>query len=250
LKDIVAAKNMNMRSIWAVGLVRDKLLNRVKDKNSSSTKAESSMDMGELMKQISSQTVVSLGIGADDYLAASLTGEFVDAVAEDFADIASILLKWHAECKIENSKPTDMRSQEDIDKPTDSLSVTPVASKVPGEGVDFIVPRAFRIVRADCTMDVPAPLKNRESRTMKDVMGMAQLDKSSGVFAFPPEDVALLQEGKKVLMVQIGDTGLQFSREMFSAMTVEEVLSLTDKNPVILSFTMKEAVGRQSFDLF
>jgi hypothetical protein len=99
-------------------------------------------------------------------------------------------------------------------------------------------------------MDVPAPLKNREDRTMKDVMSMAQLDKTSGVFALPPGDVASLQQGKKVLMIQIGKTDLQFSREIFSAMSVEEVISLTDENPITLTLSLKEAADQPSFDVF
>lgn len=99
-------------------------------------------------------------------------------------------------------------------------------------------------------MDIPAPLRNREERTMKDVMGMAQRDKSSGVFAFNPDDVASLKDGKQILMIQIGDKDLKFSREIFSEMSVQEVLGLTDENPMKLSLYMAEASKQPSFDLF
>ena len=85
---------------------------------------------------------------------------------------------------------------------------------------------------------------------MKEVMGLAQKEKSSGVFAFDPADVALLNEGKKVLMIKIGTTDLEFSRDIFSDMSVEEVLGLTDENPLELSLYMAEASEQQSFDLF
>jgi hypothetical protein len=249
LKDVVAAKNMKMRSIWAVGLVREKLFAQTDIQ-------EPTMDVGEFMKKVSSQAVVSLGIGADDYLASSLTGEFVDAVAENFSDIAKILLDWHGECNFEENQ-TSLAVTSESGMPTDksltkepSLPVLAVANKNEDSGVDFVVPRTFRIVREDCSIDVPAPLKNRGERTMKDVMSMAQLDKSSGVFAFTAEDVSSMQEGKKVLMVRIGNTDLELAREIFSTMSVEEVLCLTDENPVKLSLFMKAAVDQPSFDLF
>jgi hypothetical protein len=113
------------------------------------------------------------------------------------------------------------------------------------------VPRAFRLVRGDYTMDVPAPLKNRSNHTMKDVMSTAQLDKSSGVFAFSAEEAEALQAGTKTILIQIGGTDIQFSKVIFSAMSVEEVLSMTDENPVTLSFSMKKAVtGGQFIELF
>jgi ABC-type branched-subunit amino acid transport system ATPase component len=99
-------------------------------------------------------------------------------------------------------------------------------------------------------MDIPAPKLERETRTMKEVMTLAQLDKSSGVFSFPEEDVEALRKGKLVLMVKIGATDLQFSREIFVKMTVQEVLSLTDINPVTLTLYMKKAADSPSFDLF
>ena len=100
-------------------------------------------------------------------------------------------------------------------------------------------------------MDVPAPLKNRSSQTMKEVMSMVQLDKSSGVFAFSPEDAAALQAGKKTLMISIGGTDLQFAKDIFASMTVEEVLSFTNENPVALEFTLKESAAQgPTIDLF
>ena len=117
---------------------------------------------------------------------------------------------------------------------TVGLPVTPIANKNEQGEVDFIVSRAFRIVREDCSVDIPAPLRKRDERIMNEVMGMAQREKSSGVFAFDPADVVSLSQGKKVLMIAVGGAELEFSRETFSVMTVEEVLNLTDENPVEL----------------
>ena len=271
LKDIVAAKDMKMRTIFAVGLIKDKLLaNEPKS-------GDSDMDMAEFLKKVSSQTIVTLGIGADDYLANALHGEFVDEVANDFSEIGKILLQWHKEAadsaitigtsingkEEEPPKPppmatTDFQEQTilEIIEPSPStavtvgLPVTPIANKNEQGEVDFIVSRAFRIVREDCSVDIPAPLRKRDERIMNEVMGMAQREKSSGVFAFDPADVVSLSQGKKVLMIAVGGAELEFSRETFSVMTVEEVLNLTDENPVELSLSMTEASDQQSFDLF
>mmetsp|Transcript_926 Transcript_926/g.1962 ORF Transcript_926/g.1962 Transcript_926/m.1962 type:complete len:656 (+) Transcript_926:241-2208(+) len=273
LKDVVAAKDMKMRTIFAIELVKDKLLANV------TTSKDSELDMVGFLKQVSSQTVVTLGIGADDYLANSLHREFVDEVAEEFSDIGRILSKWQKEAdnaaatnggptpgngeKAESTQPLsettngedkeqdilemiEPSSKDDID----GLPVTPIVNKNQEGEVDFLIPRAFRIVREECSIDVPAPLRKREEYTMKDVMGMAQMDKSSGVFAFDPAEVASLNEGKKVLKVAIGDTDLEFSRDIFSRMTVEEVLSLTDENPLKLELYMANASEQPSFDLF
>ncbi|OEU20927.1 hypothetical protein FRACYDRAFT_179801, partial [Fragilariopsis cylindrus CCMP1102] len=101
LKDIVAAKEMKMRTIFAVGLVRDKLLDNTNTEKDDSNKKDAKMDMAEFLQkvssQVSSQNVLTLEIGASDYLAKSLHGEFVDAVAHEFFDISTILEDWHAE---------------------------------------------------------------------------------------------------------------------------------------------------------
>ncbi|KAG7370915.1 haloacid dehalogenase-like hydrolase [Nitzschia inconspicua] len=256
LKDIVAAKNMKMRTIWALELISDKALAKNGDSSSSSSPM---MTMEDFVKTVSSQTVVSLGIGADDYLASSLTGEFVDAVAESFSDIGRILSEWHTEghgimMSSDSGRPpeetTVVAKEDPIPKNlTTDPPFTALSNDKSDGGVDFVVPRAFRIVRDNCLMDVPAPLKDRSDRTMKDVMSMAQLDKSSGVFNFSAEDSTALQAGTKTLMIQIGD--LTFSKDIFSALTVEEVLLMTDENPVVLSFSLKEIPpGGQALDLF
>ena len=306
LKDIVAAKEMKMRTIFAVGLVRDKLLDNTNTEKDDSNKKDAKMDMAEFLQkvssQVSSQNVLTLEIGASDYLAKSLHGEFVDAVAHEFFDISTILEDWHAEAitsrerekiviepsptspvinvieppltspkttspVINDTKPSptspkpasansgveELKGILEVIEPSsdsDGLSVTPIAKKNEEGEVDFLLPRAFRIIREDCSMDIPAPLRNREERTMKDVMGMAQRDKSSGVFAFNPDDVASLKDGKQILMIQIGDKDLKFSREIFSEMSVQEVLGLTDENPMKLSLYMAEASKQPSFDLF
>ena len=277
LKDIVAAKNLGMRTIWSIGLVKEKLLKKVSGATSATSgqktattepsgdKSGTEMDILEFINKVSSQSVVTMGIGADDYLASSLTGEFVDAIADDFVDIGRILSDWN----IASEAPT-METGQDRETATatalsnNDLPVATVAknNRQRKDGIDqnsegdqtssldFIIPRAFRIVREDCEMNVPAPLRERDVRTMQDVLRMAQMDKSSGVFAFDPQDVAATKEGTKALMIRIGDTGLEFSREIFTSMTVDEVLSMSPENPLSLTMYMKDAVKADSFDLF
>eukprot|EP00537_Pseudo-nitzschia_pungens_P008163 CAMPEP_0172360844 /NCGR_PEP_ID=MMETSP1060-20121228/4788_1 /TAXON_ID=37318 /ORGANISM="Pseudo-nitzschia pungens, Strain cf. cingulata" /LENGTH=670 /DNA_ID=CAMNT_0013082933 /DNA_START=55 /DNA_END=2067 /DNA_ORIENTATION=- len=293
LKDMVAAKDLNLRTIFAVELVKDKLLASNDNPDDTSSKE---MDMKEFLQKVSSQTVITLGIGADDYLAKSLHREFVDAVADDFAAIGTILRDWHEEASpsearspregteaissnsdqpekaridpssiVEVIEPSETANSEDStvappqqqQQQPQPLSV--VANQKPNGELDFVVPRAFRIIREDRSMDVPAPLRNRDERTMKDVMGLAQTDTSSGVFAFDPDDVQALRAGKRVLMVRIAGTGesgndddnaLTFSKDIFSSMSVEEVLGLTEENPLKLSLYTTEASDQPSFDLF
>ena len=239
------------------------------------------MDMAEFIKKVSSETVITLGIGADDYLAESLHGEFVDAVAEDFSEIGKILVEWHSDADVSTSTnqaaretkemqrdpiqtSTSANNKEDKDDEENFLEVIEPSSTAGGDEfskapfanrnrqgeMNFLLPRAFRIIRDGCSVDIPAPLRKRDEITMKDVMGMAQKEKSSGVFAFDPDDVAALNKGKRVLMIRIDDTDLKFSRETFSNMSVEEVLTLTDENPVSLSLYMAEAFDKPSYDLF
>ena len=52
------------------------------------------------------------------------------------------------------------------------------------------------------------------------------------------------------LMVKVVDADLQFSREIFTEMTVQEVLRLTEKNPVTLTLSMKKNVESVGYDLF
>lgn len=264
LKDVVAAKNMRMRSIWAIGLVRDKL-NTEHEKTTNTTKYES-LDVGEFVKKVAEQKVISMGIGADDYLATSLTGEFADAIANDFSAIANILIDWHqtvgaeADPSTTSIAPTVAASANgeiniaefQSQSPKTNITQLPVAivNSSSDDGMNVVLPRAFRLVREECSMDVPAPLRNRTDRTMKDVMTMAQVDKTSGVFAFPLEDIELLRQGKKVLMIQVGSTGLSFSKEIFSTMSIEDIIGMTDDNPVMLSMFMKNATEKESFDLF
>lgn len=246
-KDIVAAKLLKMRTIWATELIKEKLKVPQDNKDNDNVKVES------FLKKVAEKSgPIEMPIGADNYLADALTEEFVDEVAEEFENISEILLSWHR-----NGDPIDqttkVSSTQRVELPVDSTTLYKDEITILDDD-DLIVAtvpsRTFRLVRDDCTMDVPAPFKNRETQMMKDVMLMAQLDKSSGVFSFPPDDMKALQEGKQVLMIGVGDGSIQFSREILVTMTVQEILALSDENPLELSLFTKDAVDSPSIDLF
>eukprot|EP00977_Amphora_coffeiformis_P028170 scaffold34719_cov241-Amphora_coffeaeformis.AAC.4 len=93
VKDIVAAKNMGMRTVWARELVQSKT--KDDDKALATKKPERTVE--DLVKQVSSLKVVQMQVGAEDYLAESLREEFADAVIDSFADLADVLMEWHAQ---------------------------------------------------------------------------------------------------------------------------------------------------------
>lgn len=244
-----------MRTIWSTELIREKLQ---KTKNEENDQVEN-REVGDFMKDIAKREVIEMPIGADSYLADSLTQEFVDVVAQQFNELGEILFEWHSNAEQPNKVMVDSgdsfsgdNQAEEIDESGNDLfnNSSDVSDEDNFLSSTTLSSRTFRLMREDFSMDVPAPLKKRETLTMKDVMTMAQLDKSSGVFSFPPEDIKALQNGQKILMIEIGDTGIKFSREIFVGMTIEEILLLTDENPVRLSLYTQEAVDSPSFNLF
>lgn len=244
LRDVVAAKTINMRTIWATELIRHKLPTaNIAQDESNNQKLE------DFVRNVSSKEVIEMPIGADNYLADAMTKEFADAVATTFGEVSEILLSWHQNAlAAKNTGAIDAAMEgTKSEVPGDPGTLSWGDSDFRASAMRF---RTFRLIRNDCTMDVPAPFRNREKQKMQDVMAMAQQDKSSGVFSFPAEDINLLKEGKKVLMIEVGTTGIKFSREIFASMTVDEVLILSEENPLTLNLYMQDAVDSPSFDLF
>lgn len=252
-KDIVPAKELTMRTIWATELIQEKLQKGKLNLKDESNKRE----VGDFMKEMAKKEVIEMPIGATNYLADSLTEEFADKVADEFNNLSVILLEWHREGSQKSPIFPNELEDKQLEKPDNDEAQIPEdpSNGALSDDVDFLssttfASRTFRLMREDLSMDVPAPLKKRETLTMKDVMTMAQLDKSSGVFSFPVEDMEALQKGQRVLMIEVGNTGLKFSREIFVGMSIEEVLTLTEENPVRLSLYMQDVVDSPSFDLF
>ena len=63
------------------------------------------------------------------------------------------------------------------------------------------------------------------------------------------DDIRAFREGKLVLMIDVVEADIQFSRDIFVGMTVDEVLALSDENPLVLSLSMQKAADA-GFDLF
>ena len=96
VKDCVAAKNLNMRTIWATELVRDKIVKQETWKMAAES-SKQKRTVEELVKEVSELEVVEMQVGADNYLANSLQAEFADAVADEFQSVACILRQWQEE---------------------------------------------------------------------------------------------------------------------------------------------------------
>jgi putative hydrolase of the HAD superfamily len=94
MKDVVPAKELQMRNIWTVELLpkRERL-----DPNELSVppKKNSRRDVAELMREISLKPVVEMTIGTTDFLIDSFESEFVDCKVSSFSNIASIITSWH-----------------------------------------------------------------------------------------------------------------------------------------------------------
>ena len=99
VKDIVAAKSLNMRSIWVKELVHGKV--QKVDTSSLERSQEPQRTVEDLVKEVSSMKVVEMEIGAEDFLAQSLQSEFADAVVDRFADLAEVIVEWHGESETE-----------------------------------------------------------------------------------------------------------------------------------------------------
>jgi hypothetical protein len=138
VKDIVAAKSLNMRSIW----VRELLVDNNSSKHQqqvllpsqlTTTAATSTEDKGiatknkrtveGLVKEVSSMKVVKMQIGAGDYLAVGLQQEFVDATVDKFSELSDILSRWHNDAlqiSIELEDSSRLVVARDVDDDPDS----------------------------------------------------------------------------------------------------------------------------------
>lgn len=92
MKDIVAAKALNMRSLWCRELINIK---------QSSTNKESSRNtqrtVQDLVKDVAQNRVLQMTIGTEDFLVDSITNEFADAITDRFTDVVDIIKNWHRE---------------------------------------------------------------------------------------------------------------------------------------------------------
>lgn len=93
VKDIVAAKELNMRSIWVRELVAQPAVSTPHE----SVATLQQRTVQDLVKDVSGLKVIEMAVGAEDYLAQSLQEEFADAVLDKFSDLRQVLFQWHQE---------------------------------------------------------------------------------------------------------------------------------------------------------
>jgi FMN phosphatase YigB (HAD superfamily)/ribosomal protein L40E len=110
IKDIVAAKDLGMRTVWSRELVLHKL-NKTQPKTlQDPAMKEPTKSLEDFQKEVSEQTVVKMQIGSEDYLVDALEKEFADAATDRFADIEHLVTRWHKEgieaAQKENEQPT------------------------------------------------------------------------------------------------------------------------------------------------
>lgn len=92
LKDIVAAKDMGMRTIWAQELVKKPEVEPTK-KPSKSTEEF----VKEISAKLADKNVVEMSVGSDDYLVGSIHDEFTDAIVPLFDRVGKTLVAWQEE---------------------------------------------------------------------------------------------------------------------------------------------------------
>lgn len=90
VKDIVAAKDLGMRSLWCRELIAKTIEEKPKETTPKPT-------VEDFVKKISDMKEITMIIGGGDYLASSLQKEFADSVIDSFADIHQVLENWHQE---------------------------------------------------------------------------------------------------------------------------------------------------------
>jgi len=96
IKDIVAAKDLKMRSIYSRELILDKLRSKA-SKNAMPTMTTEDKQAYDNIKEDSedSNKVRTMIIGSDDFLLDSIQREFADAIVDDFASVSTVLSSWH-----------------------------------------------------------------------------------------------------------------------------------------------------------
>ena len=152
IKDIVAAKDMKMRSIWCRELIieEEELGTKRDDQNKDTqmtTQKEKSRDVSDLMKDLAEMKVVTMSIGTDDFLLDSIQQEFADAIVDEFRDISITLARWHneaIEAAVDNKLDASNEGEKEVNKITDNSTVVlpdkqkETRSNSPAEGGDSL----------------------------------------------------------------------------------------------------------------
>lgn len=139
VKDVVAAKELGMRSVWSRELVLGKLQAKQATDN---TQSGSTRSVEDLVKEVSKMKIVRMQVGSDDYLVDSFQREFADAVIDRFADLAGLLHDWHGEAlaaRQQSNKSVEEPQRDNAEgvpataTPTDTVNGDSTSAKVADE---------------------------------------------------------------------------------------------------------------------
>jgi FMN phosphatase YigB (HAD superfamily) len=99
-KDIVAAKEFRMRSVWVRELIGGARAfgGSAAAAAAAATTSERTRSVEDLVEEIAkSNGVITMAIGDSDFLTSALHEEFSDAILDRFADLSNLLIKWNEE---------------------------------------------------------------------------------------------------------------------------------------------------------
>lgn len=147
MKDIVAARELGMRTIWSRELVRTcpanaeekesatKQLNSGGDGTTTNGKQAKERSVTDLVQELATMKVVEMSIGADEFLADSIHREFADEIVDDFARIAHLLHAWHLDGSSEEGDNSVVATSNDSSVPTTLTSSSTPPSGDPEKAV-------------------------------------------------------------------------------------------------------------------
>jgi len=96
LNDVLAAKDMRIRTIWSPELVCKKEYEIVEE--------NTSISIEDFEQEIAGKSVVRMTVGSDAYVADSLESEFADATLYSIKLVAEKIARWHLEAMVKDKK--------------------------------------------------------------------------------------------------------------------------------------------------
>jgi FMN phosphatase YigB (HAD superfamily) len=98
IKDIVASNSLKMRNIWTKELLTSKQVIVPQHRQVQVTRT-----VDELMQVVSEKKVVEMSIGADAFLADSISNEFATAVVDKLHDVVAVLQQWQDSAQLSST---------------------------------------------------------------------------------------------------------------------------------------------------
>ena len=91
LKDVVAAKELGMRTIWS----REFIISE--EDASMHNESLSKRTVQDLVRDLAKQDVIKMEMGSKDYLESSIKDEFADVSVSKFIQLSEVIMGWHEE---------------------------------------------------------------------------------------------------------------------------------------------------------